>query len=95
MENDGFMVHEFPIDKSWQEETFKAEVRKVFPILVLKCANFKFAKACYGEIVSPKVADDITMNLHEFLAFQGKEVFISDLTKSCTRTLRKLMKTQI
>lgn len=34
LENDGFVVHEFQIDKSWQEEEFKAEVRKVFPILV-------------------------------------------------------------
>ena len=62
LENDVFVVHEFPINKSWHEEDFKAEVRKVFPILVLKCANFKFAKACYGEIVSPKVANGITMN---------------------------------
>ena len=66
------MVHEFPIDKSWQEEEFKAEVRKVFPILVSKCANFKFAKACYGEIVSPKVADGITMNAARVLRISGQ-----------------------
>ena len=71
LENDGFVVHEFPIDKSWQEEEFKAEVRKVFPILVSKCANFKFAKACYGEIVSPKVADGITMNAARVLSISG------------------------
>ena len=72
LENDGFVVHEFPIDKSLQEEEFKAEVRKVFPILVSKCANFKFAKACYGEIVSPKVADRITMNAARVLSISGQ-----------------------
>ena len=71
LENDGFVVHEFPIDKSWQEEEFKAEVRKVFPILVSKCANFKFAKACYGEIVSPKGADRITMIAARVLSISG------------------------
>jgi len=71
LENDGFVVQEFPIDKSWQEEEFKAEVRKVFPILVSKCANFKFAKACYGEIVSPKVPDGITMNAARVLSISG------------------------
>lgn len=73
LENDGFVVHEFPIDKSWQEEEFKVEVRKVLPILVSKCANVKlnFAKACYGEIVSPKVADGITMNAARVLSISG------------------------
>ena len=72
LENDGFVLHEFQIDKSWQEEEFKAEVRKVFPILVSKCANFKFAKACYGEIVSSKVADGITMNAARVLSISGQ-----------------------
>ena len=47
-------------------------MRKVFPILVHKCANFKFAKACYGAIVSPKVADGITMNAARVISISGQ-----------------------
>lgn len=35
-------------------------------------ANFIFAKACYGEIVSPKVADGITMNPARVLSISGQ-----------------------
>ena len=41
-------------------------------ILVSKCANFKFAEACYGEIVPPKVADGITMNAARVLSISGQ-----------------------
>ena len=51
LENDGFIVHEFPVDKSWDIGKLKAEIKKVFPILQRKAANFTLVKACYGELV--------------------------------------------
>lgn len=66
LENDGFVVHEFPIDRSWQEEESSSR------FLVDECADFKFAKVCYGEIVSPKVADGITMDAARVLSISGQ-----------------------
>ena len=72
LENDGFIVHQFPVDKSWDIGQLKAEIEKVFPILQRKAANFTFVKACYGELVVPNVPDSISMNAERLLSIVGQ-----------------------
>ena len=72
LENDGFIVHQFPVDKSWDIGQLKAEMEKVFPIVQRKAANFTFVKACYGELVMPNVPDSIYMTAERVLSIVGQ-----------------------
>mgnify|MGYP001793449527 CR=1 FL=1 len=33
LENDGFVVHEFPVDNSWDVRKLKSEIKSMFPVL--------------------------------------------------------------
>ena len=68
LENQGFVVHEFPIDKAWGEEKLRFEIKKIFPVLDQKASSFSFVKACYGEIVVPKIADGVSMDATRVLS---------------------------
>ena len=68
LENEGFVVHEFPIDKAWGEEKLRSEIKKAFPVLDQKNSNFSYVKACYGEIVVPKIADGVSMDATRVLS---------------------------
>lgn len=72
MENDGFIVYQFPVDKSWDIGQLKADMEKVFPILQRKPANFTFVKACYVELVMPNVPDSIFMTAERVLSIVGQ-----------------------
>lgn len=72
LESDGFIVHQFPVDKSWDIRQLKAEMEKVFPIVQRKAANFTFVKACYGELVMPNVPDSIYMTAERVLSIVGQ-----------------------
>ena len=54
LENNGFVVHAVPVDKSLQEEDLPAQVRELFPPLTE--TDFEFVKSCSGQIITPKLA---------------------------------------
>ena len=72
LENQGYVVHEFPINKSWDEQQLYSEIKKAFPVLDTDDATIHFVKACYGDIVVPKVADGVSMNATRLLSIIGQ-----------------------
>ena len=56
LENNGFVIHGCPIDKSWEEPELKHKIKEWFPILEENDIDFDFVKSCYGQIVTPKLA---------------------------------------
>lgn len=72
LENEGYVVHEFPINKSWDERQLYSEIKNAFPVLDTEGASIQFVKACYGDIVVPKVADGVKMNATRLLSIVGQ-----------------------
>ena len=70
MENNGFVVHAFPVDKSLQEEDLRAQIREVFP--ALKETDFEFVKSCYGQIITPKLATGVYFSSSRVLSLAGQ-----------------------
>lgn len=70
LENNGFVVHAFPVDKSLQEEDLRAQIREVFP--ALKETDFEFVKSCYGQIITPKLATGVYFSSSRVLSLAGQ-----------------------
>ena len=68
--NNGFVIHAFPVDKSLQEEDFRAQIRDLFPHLGE--TKFEFVKACYGQIVSPNLASGVYFSALHVLGLAGQ-----------------------
>ena len=70
LESNGFVIHGFPVDKSWEEEEFKAKIRELF--LPLEDMDFDFVKSCYGQIVTPKLATGVKFSAARVIGLCGQ-----------------------
>lgn len=70
LENNGFVVHAFPLDKSLQEEDLRAQIRELFPPLAE--IDFEFVKSCYGQIITPKLATGVHFSASRVLGLAGQ-----------------------
>lgn len=70
LENNGFVVHGFPVDRSLKEEDLKGQIRELFP--ALKEIDFQFVKSCYGQIVTPKLATGVEFSAARVLSLAGQ-----------------------
>ena len=70
LENNGFVVHAFPVDKSLQEEDLRAQIRELFPPLAE--TDFEFVKSCYGQIITPKLATGVHFSASRVLGLAGQ-----------------------
>lgn len=70
LENNGFVVHAFPVDKSLQEEDLRAQIREMFPPLAE--TDFEFVKSCYGQIITPKLATGVHFSASRVLGLAGQ-----------------------
>lgn len=70
LEGNGFVIHGFPVDKSWEEEEFKAKIRELF--LPLEDMDFDFVKSCYGQIVTPKLATGVKFSAARVIGLCGQ-----------------------
>ena len=70
LEDNGFVVHVFPLDKSLQEEDLRAQIRELFPPLAE--TDFEFVKSCYGEIITPKLATGVHFLASRVLGLTGQ-----------------------
>lgn len=55
LENDGFVIHSYPVDKNWKESELREAIVEAFSDIPLNC-SFTFVKSCYGQLVVPKIA---------------------------------------
>ena len=69
LENNGFIVHAFPLDKSLQEE-LRAQIRELFPPLAE--TDFEFVKSCYGQIITLKFASGVHFPGSRVLGLAGQ-----------------------
>ena len=72
LENEGFVVHEFLVDKSLDEEDFKEKIKGLFSVLQDKEVDFDFVKSCYGQIVTPKIATGVKFSAARVLSISGQ-----------------------
>lgn len=70
LENNGFVVHAFPVDKSLQEEDLRTQIREMFPPIAE--TDFKFVKSCYGQIITPKLATGVHFSASRVLGLAGQ-----------------------
>ena len=70
LENNGFVVHTFPLDKSLQEEDLRVQIRELFPPLAE--TDFEFVKSCYGQIITPKLATGVHFSASRVLGLAGQ-----------------------
>ena len=70
LENNGFVVHAFPVDKSLQEEDLRTQIRELFPPLAE--TDFEFVKSCYGQIITPKLATGVHFSASRVLGLAGQ-----------------------
>ena len=70
LENNGFVVHAFPLDKSLQEEELRAQIRELFPPLAE--TDFEFVKSCYGQIITPNLASGVHFPASRVLGLAGQ-----------------------
>ena len=72
LENNGFVIHGCPIDKSWEESELKHKIKEWFPILEENDIDFDFVKSCYGQIVTPKLAAGVKFTAARALSLSGQ-----------------------
>ena len=72
LENNGFVIHGCPIDKSWEEPELKHKIKEWFPILEENDIDFDFVKSCYGQIVTPKLAAGVKFTAARALSLSGQ-----------------------
>lgn len=70
LENNGFVIHGFPVDKSLQEDDLRAQIRELFPPLAE--TDFEFVKSCYGQIITPKLATGVHFSASRVLGLAGQ-----------------------
>eukprot|EP00794_Sanderia_malayensis_P011504 gene11504-12699_t len=59
LETRGLVVHEFPISRSWDANELRNQIQKHLPG---DCCLFEYMKACYGTLVTPKLADGVQIS---------------------------------
>eukprot|EP00112_Aurelia_sp_Birch-Aquarium-sp1_P018322 Seg4355.5 transcript_id=Seg4355.5/GoldUCD/mRNA.D3Y31 product="hypothetical protein" protein_id=Seg4355.5/GoldUCD/D3Y31 len=59
LETRGFVIHEFPICRSWDADKLRNQIEKHLPN---EYCLFEYMKACYGTLVTPKLADGVKMS---------------------------------
>ena len=72
LENNGFVIHGCPIDKSWEEPELKHKIKEWFLILEENDIDFDFVKSCYGQIVTPKLAAGVKFTAARALSLSGQ-----------------------
>jgi hypothetical protein len=72
LENDGFVIHGCPIDKSWEESDLRNQIKEWFPILEENNIDIDFVKSCYGQIVTPKLATGVKFTAARILSLSGQ-----------------------
>lgn len=70
LENDGFVVHRFPVEKSMDEGELRVKIIELFPFL--QDIEFNFVKSCYCQIVTPKVAHGVSFSAARMLGIAGQ-----------------------
>lgn len=70
LENNGFVVHAFPVDKSLQEEDLRTQIREMFSPHAE--TDFEFVKSCYGQIITPKLATGVHFSASCVLGLAGQ-----------------------
>ncbi|XP_020612138.1 uncharacterized protein LOC110050553 [Orbicella faveolata] len=68
LEERELVYHEFPFDKSWDANSLKAAILNRFPKLLL----FEYVKPCYGKLITPKLADGITLDAERVTRMAGQ-----------------------
>ena len=72
LENDGFVIHGCPIDKSWEESDLRNQIKEWFPILEENNIDIDFVKSCYGQIVTPKLTTGVKFTAARILSLSGQ-----------------------
>ena len=84
LEKRGLVLHEFPFDKSWDEQATRYNISEGFPILSSKNIDYEFMKACYGELVQPQLAMGVGMTGARLVKMAGQgAVYIRAVKTLC------------